>query len=85
MAAAFFGRHGGYISALRAGDDAALKAGIIRNVFEGAAAPSVASLAAYMQATMAMLDLQDPAVIASGTIAWPDPEILADLKSSDND
>ncbi|ARQ01564.1 ubiquinol-cytochrome C chaperone family protein [Pseudorhodoplanes sinuspersici] len=73
VAAAFFGRHGAYISALRAGDEAALKTAISRNVFEGVDAPSVPRLAGYMQATMAMLDRQDPAVIATGKIVWPDP------------
>ena len=85
VAAAFFGRHGAYISALRAGDDAALQTAIGRNVFEGADAPSVPRLAAYMQTTMAILDGQDPSVIATGKIAWSDPAISADLKSLDND
>ncbi len=30
----FFGRHGAYISALRAGDDTALKTAIGRNIFD---------------------------------------------------
>jgi cytochrome b pre-mRNA-processing protein 3 len=77
VAAAFFGRHGAYISALRAGDAAALQTAISRNVFEGAPAPSVPRLAAYMQAAMAMLDGQDPSLIATGRIAWPDPDTIS--------
>ena len=77
VAAAFFGRHGAYISALRAGDEAALRTAISRNVFEGAHAPSVSRLAAYMQMAMAILDRQDPSAIAAGKIAWPDPDTIS--------
>lgn len=77
VAAAFFGRHGAYIPALRAGDEVALRTAISRNVFEGAEAAFVPRLAAYMKAAMAMLDRQDPSVIATGKIAWPDPDTVS--------
>jgi cytochrome b pre-mRNA-processing protein 3 len=76
VAAAFFGRHGAYISALRAGDEIALQTAICRNVFEGAETPSIPRLAAYATTAMAMLDRQDPSVIATGKIAWPDPDTI---------
>jgi cytochrome b pre-mRNA-processing protein 3 len=76
VAAAFFGRHGAYISALRAGDEAALQTAICRNVFEGTELPSIPRLAAYAKTAMAMLDRQDPSVIATGKIAWPDPDTI---------
>lgn len=77
VAAAFFGRHGAYISALRAGDDAALRTAISRNVFNGAETPGVARLAAYMQAAIAILDGQEPSQMAAGTVSWPDPEAIS--------
>lgn len=77
IAAAFFGRHGAYISALRTGDRAALETAISRNLFDGGAAPSAPRLAAYMQAAMARLDEQDPAKLATGKIIWPDPETIS--------
>lgn len=76
VAAAFFGRHGAYISALRAGDDAALKTAVGRNIFDNADAPASVRLAAYMQATMALLDGQEPSAIAAGGVNWPDPETI---------
>ena len=77
VAAAFFGRHGAYISALRAGDDAALQTALSRNVFQGAEAPSVHRLAAYMRAAMDGLDGQDPSAIARGQIGWPDADAVS--------
>jgi len=77
VAAAFFGRHGAYISALREGDDAALQTALCRNVYQGAEAPSVSRLAAYMQAAMKGLDGQDPSMIATGQISWPDADVVA--------
>ncbi len=76
VAAAFFGRHGAYISALRSGDNNALQTALSRNIFEGAAAPSVPRLAAYMQAAMSGLDEQAPPVIATGQIGWPSAEAI---------
>ena len=75
VAAAFFGRHGAYISALRANDAAALKTAIGRNVFAGAESPSVDRLAAYTRAAMATLDSQDATLMASGKVTWPDPKL----------
>lgn len=76
VAAAFFGRHGAYISALRAGDDTALKTAIGRNIFDSDTAPASARLAAYMQAAMALLDGQAPPVMTTGKMSWPDPETI---------
>jgi cytochrome b pre-mRNA-processing protein 3 len=74
LAAAFFGRHRAYISALKAGDRMALRMALSRNVFADAdEAAGLDALAAYVEAAAQALDRQDAAVVAGGRIAWPEP------------
>jgi cytochrome b pre-mRNA-processing protein 3 len=73
LGSAFFGRHRAYISALKAGDRAALREALCRNVYGGAEAAQLDALSAYVEAAAAALDRQDAAVIARGRIDWPDP------------
>jgi cytochrome b pre-mRNA-processing protein 3 len=73
LAAAFFGRHRSYISALKTGDRMALRMALCRNVFADAEAAGVDALAAYVEAAAQALDRQDAAVVAGGRIAWPEP------------
>lgn len=73
VAAAFFGRHRSYISALKAGDRDALRTALRRNVFADADAAGLDGLAGYVEAAAQALERQDAAAIASGRIAWPDP------------
>jgi cytochrome b pre-mRNA-processing protein 3 len=74
VGAAFFGRHGTYLTALRSGDRAALHAGLARNVYQdsphkGPEVPA-ARLAAYVAAAHEALSGQD---LADGRLTWPDP------------
>lgn len=73
LAAAFFGRHRAYISALKAGDSGALRAALRRNVFADEDQPGLDALAGYVEAVAKSLQRQDIAAIAAGRIDWPDP------------
>ncbi len=73
VGAAFFGRHGTYLQALQTGDEAALQAGLARNVYQAEPAALAAKLAAYVRSAHSALLGQDPATIAQGRIAWPEP------------
>ena len=73
VGAAFFGRPGTYVSALRAGDAESLEAGLARNVYQGAAAAPSRALAAYVIAADAGLARQETGEILTGLLQWPDP------------
>jgi cytochrome b pre-mRNA-processing protein 3 len=77
LAAAFFGRHRAYISALKSDDRDALCAALRRNVFLGEDAAGLAAMAAYTEAAAAALRSQDAAALASARIEWPDPAARA--------
>jgi cytochrome b pre-mRNA-processing protein 3 len=72
LAAAFFGRHRSYISALKAGDRGALRSALRRNVFADADGPGLDALAGYVEAAAQVLDRHDAAAVAGGRIEWPD-------------
>ena len=74
LGAAFFGRHGTYLNALRSGDRPALEAGLARNVYQDAPDAPVASLAAYVEAAHRTLAAEDTAVLLEGRLAWPGAE-----------
>jgi cytochrome b pre-mRNA-processing protein 3 len=74
VGAAFFGRHRSYISALKAGDQDALRTALRRNVFANDDAAGLAALAAYVQSAARGLERQDLAAIAGGRIHWPAPQ-----------
>ena len=75
VAAAFFGRHRAYMTALRAADRMALEAALCRNIFTNSEASGAARLAFYSEAAMRSLAGQDALAIAGGRIAWPDPAV----------
>jgi len=80
VGAAFFGRHGTYLNALLSGDEAALRAGLARNVYQDSPKDGgvpVARLAAYVKAAHAGLSGQEPAALAAARVAWPDPVLIA--------
>jgi cytochrome b pre-mRNA-processing protein 3 len=73
---AFYGRTAAYDTALKAGEDAALRLAVTRNVFgEGAQPPERAQrLAAYIRAADVHLAEQNNTYLAQGRISFPDPE-----------
>jgi cytochrome b pre-mRNA-processing protein 3 len=73
VGAAFFGRHGTYVKALRSGDAAELRAGLARNVYQVETEFRAARLAAYVQSAYAGLAAQDAVAIVQGRLQWPDP------------
>lgn len=73
VGAAFFGRHGTYLNALRSGDRAALQEGLARNVYQDAPDAPVAPLAAYVEAAYRTLAAEDQAALLEGRLAWPVP------------
>lgn len=75
VAAAFLGRQRAYMSALRAGDEAALLDAFGRNIYQGDLAPA-RRLAAYFRLTSGRLDQQQPSDIMVGRITWPDPATI---------
>jgi cytochrome b pre-mRNA-processing protein 3 len=74
VGAAFFGRHGTYLNALRTGAAAELQAGLVRNVYQDRPGTSAVRLAGYVRAAHAALSEQEPAAMAQGRLTWPDPE-----------
>jgi cytochrome b pre-mRNA-processing protein 3 len=76
LADAFYGRHDAYRAALAS--EAALTAALSRNVYgEGAGADRAGDLARYVTAAAAAIARQDPAEVASGRIAWPEPVAIS--------
>ena len=73
VGAAFFGRHGTYLTALQAGGMMALQAGLSRNVYQDAPDGAAARLSAYVKAAHAALAVQDPEALAQGGVTWPNP------------
>lgn len=73
---AFYGRAAAYEAALAAGDEPALAASLLRNVFSGVPehATGARRLAAYMMETVRQLARQDGAGFAQGRISFPEPE-----------
>ena len=76
MGEAFYGRATSYDNALRAPDDTALTAVLLRNVYGGEAAAEDAGrkLAHYVRRAVATLAAQDAAAIARDAPAWPTAE-----------
>ena len=79
VASAFFGRHGAYIGALKAGDSRALEDALRRNVFgeQSADDATVARLTLYTRRAMKNLASQDLDTLMAGQVAWPDPETIS--------
>ncbi len=77
LGAAFFGRHGTYLNALRTGDRAALEAGLLRNVYLDAPDASSGRLAGYVVEAHGALSGQDLKAVAAGRVSWPDPALSA--------
>lgn len=73
MGEAFYGRAGSYDKALRAPDDTALAAALLRNVYDGDAAAGDAALklAHYVRSAVVTLAAQDAEAILRGAPAWP--------------
>jgi cytochrome b pre-mRNA-processing protein 3 len=69
----FHGRAQAYIQAIEAGDDAALEAALLRNVWVKDPAPDGApeALARHARAVEAALAPQDFATLAAGRVAFP--------------
>jgi cytochrome b pre-mRNA-processing protein 3 len=84
VGAAFFGRHGTYLTALRDGDPSALQAGLRRNVYQGAPEAAVLRLSVYVEAVHAALAGQDAEAIAQGDFAWPDPAAVTPDRPTEN-
>jgi hypothetical protein len=84
VGAAFFGRHGTYLTALRDGDPSALRAGLRRNVYQDAPEAAVLRLSVYVEAAHAALASQDAEAIAQGNFAWPDPAAVAPDRAAEN-
>ena len=76
VGAAFFGRMGAYLNALRLADEPALRQSLGRNVYLDLADAPVGRLADYMAAAHAELAAQEPASMASGRLNWPDPAMI---------
>ena len=68
----FYGRAKAYSDALEAGDDAALRDALIRNLFDGAASPEeLARLVAYCRQAAASLADGDPETWLAGVAPFP--------------
>jgi cytochrome b pre-mRNA-processing protein 3 len=79
VAAAFFGRHGSYLAALKVNDCNALEAALRRNVYqETPDTPQAPRLAAYVVAASQALAAQDIVAVAARP-AWPDPAEIPDI------
>ncbi|SHG48740.1 cytochrome b pre-mRNA-processing protein 3 [Kaistia soli DSM 19436] len=73
MAEAFYGRVGAYDSALTAGDAAALRDALARNIFpDGDGDRAVPQLAAYVEAAARQAAEQPVDAILAGRIAFPE-------------
>ena len=79
MGEAFYGRARAYRAALSASDAGqALVAAVTRNIYGGLpASPAAAGrLADYIRAAVRDLKEQDPAILAAGTVRFPDPAAI---------
>ena len=79
MGEAFFGRAQAYRAALAAPDQGeALVAAVARNIYGGSSASPAAAgrMAAYIRAAVRDLKEQDPAILAAGTVRFPDPAAI---------
>jgi cytochrome b pre-mRNA-processing protein 3 len=74
---AFYGRAQAYRSALATADDRALAEALARNIYEAAACPAAARLAAYMREAVRDLAAQDSARLAAGQLRFPEPAAVA--------
>lgn len=76
---AFYGRARAYDVALHQPDDAGLTQVLARNIFDSAEGATAAAshLAAYVRAADMALAGQDPAALAAGRIAFPEPGRIA--------
>jgi len=70
---AFYGRTAAYDMALTAGPEALAQA-LCKNVLNGENIEKARQLAAYAEAVMAALELQDEAALMGGTFTFPSPE-----------
>jgi cytochrome b pre-mRNA-processing protein 3 len=73
LGAAFFGRHGTYLKALKLKDMDALKAGLRRNIYADSGGEDGARLAGYAAAAMDRLNAQGSESLLAGDLSWPDP------------
>jgi cytochrome b pre-mRNA-processing protein 3 len=75
MVQAFYGRATAYDAALKAGDIAALRAALHRNVYRGAEVSNMQldALATYVRAASEALQAAADSDIVAGTFAWPAP------------
>ncbi|GEP06295.1 ubiquinol-cytochrome C chaperone family protein [Methylobacterium oxalidis] len=74
LGAAFYGRAAGYDAALDAGDQAALRAALARNVLGRDEPDAAAALAAYVTAASAALSGTDLDTFLTAGPPFPDPE-----------
>jgi cytochrome b pre-mRNA-processing protein 3 len=74
---AFYGRAQAYRAALATADDRALAEALARNIYESAASPAAARLAAYMREAVRDLAAQDSARLAAGQLRFPEPAAVA--------
>ena len=77
LGAAFYGRAAGYDAALDAGDQAALRTVLARNVLGIADDGDAGALAAYVQAADAALATQDLDGLLGAGPSFPEPEAFA--------
>lgn len=77
LARGFYGRVAIYDAALDAGDDAALRDALDRNVYQKVAAPpeSLAALTAYAREVMAAADSWTWETVSRGAVRYPDPPV----------
>lgn len=75
MVSAFYGRATAYDAALKAGDVAALRAALHRNVYRGAevSQTKLDALASYVRAAAEAIKAADETDIVAGTFTWPAP------------
>ncbi len=77
---AFYGRAGAYRDALAHDDQRALVDALIRNIYgEGAAEGAPDRLAVYLRRLVQELAVQEAAVLARGTLRFPDPRAISTL------
>lgn len=78
IAQAFYGRVTAYEAALSAGSVPELEAALVRNVYDGTAAPGAAGLAARLLDLHRALAAAAPEAILSGRFVFPDPSTSTD-------
>jgi cytochrome b pre-mRNA-processing protein 3 len=77
VAEAFYGRQAAYRTALYGADPHVLTEALRRNVYADAAEHRAERMASYVRALADSLRRQDPADLAEGRLAWPDPAIIS--------